>query len=168
MLPQFFKRYKYYLIVSFLFGVLFFPYQSWAGTVAPTTTHEYSGTLGNNGWYISTVEITLRASDMESGPKSTTFWLNSQAPTTVEYGTIQNQILNPSFEDSDRNGLWPFYWYSVRHWNDNDCEPCNALFWQSRRPGLGAPIRGNVLRRLSVPLSGLSRSTRRLNVPLSG
>lgn len=121
-----------FLIVFFALILIIYPFKHlFAGTTPPVTTHEFSGTLGNNGWYTSTVDVTLRTSDLESGPKSTSYWLNSNPPTTIAYDTIQNQILNPSFEESDRSGRWPFYVYTIRHWFNNDCASCSVLFWQS-------------------------------------
>ncbi|MBU0708312.1 hypothetical protein KJ596_01010 [Patescibacteria group bacterium] len=93
----------------------------------PVTTHSYSGVEGSNGWYTSTVDVALRAFDMESGPKSTTYWLNSDPPTTKEYSTGQNQILNPSFESGGwkwENLSWvPF----INNWEHSG----GAGFWQS-------------------------------------
>ncbi|KKP70373.1 hypothetical protein A2X44_01520 [candidate division CPR3 bacterium GWF2_35_18] len=129
------KSKYFYFIIPAIFIIIFVLIAQYrlvsAGTTAPVTTHEFSGTMGDNGWYTSTVDVTLRTSDLESGPKSTTYWLNSDSPTIVNYNTSQNQILNPSFEESDRHGLWPFYWYTIRHWEDNDCSECSVLFWQS-------------------------------------
>lgn len=128
------SKFWYISIFCFLSFLFLFPIPLKAETTPPITTHEFSGTLGNNGWYTSTVDVTLRTKDLESGPKSTTYWLDSNSPTTINYSSSQNQILNPSFEESDRYGEWPDYWYAIRHWGNNDCEGCNVLFWQSAFP----------------------------------
>ena len=85
----------------------------------PVTTHSLSGVLGNNDWYTSTVDVTLRASDIDSGPKSTTYWLNASDPVTKTHTSGQNQIVNPSFE----NG----WFFSINNWAHNS----GAGFWQS-------------------------------------
>lgn len=90
-----------------------------ADTTAPTTTHSFSGIEGNNGWYTSTVDVTLRASDLESGPSSTTYWLNSDLPTVVDHDSGQNQVVNPSFE----NG----WFLSINNW-DHDS---GGSYWRS-------------------------------------
>jgi len=93
----------------------------------PVTTHSYSGVEGSNGWYTSTVDVALRAFDIDSGPKSTTYWLNSNPPTTKQHSTGQNQILNPSFESGGwkwESGAWvPF----INNWEYIG----GAAFWQS-------------------------------------
>ena len=91
-----------------------------ADTTAPGTTHEFQGTIGNHDWYTSTVDVTLTASDIESGPASSTYWLDSQDPTIYEYQTSENQVLNPSFE----NG----YLLTVYNWDHNSGW---ALFWRT-------------------------------------
>lgn len=74
----------------------------------PTTSINLEGTAGNNGWYISTVNVSLQAIDLETGPASTTYWINSDPPTTVNYSTSANAIQNPSFEDGF--SVWPTSW----------------------------------------------------------
>jgi parallel beta-helix repeat protein len=39
----------------------------WLDNIPPTTTTSLSGTLANNGWYISDVQVTLTATDNEGG-----------------------------------------------------------------------------------------------------
>ncbi len=79
----------------------------WLDNIPPTTTISLSGTLGSNGWYISTVEATLTATDNPggSGVKKTKYsfdgssWIPYTAPltvsdegsTTIYYCSIDNQ-----------------------------------------------------------------------------
>lgn len=46
---------------------------------APTTTHVLTGTLGENGWYVSPVDVGLSAFDALSGVDHTTYRVNSGA-----------------------------------------------------------------------------------------
>ena len=46
-------------------------------TVAPSTTHSIAGTLGSDGWYTSSVSITLIPSDIASGVASTVYRIDS-------------------------------------------------------------------------------------------
>jgi hypothetical protein len=50
--------------------------------VAPTTTHTVSGTVGQNGWYITTPTLTFTATDATSGVASTFCRIDSGTPTT--------------------------------------------------------------------------------------
>jgi parallel beta-helix repeat protein len=45
----------------------------------PVTTHQFSGTMGNNGWYINDVLVTLSATDEGSGVESTWYKLDSNS-----------------------------------------------------------------------------------------
>ncbi|MBM4401927.1 MAG: hypothetical protein FJ044_01660 [Candidatus Cloacimonetes bacterium] len=99
-------------------GLLFTP-PAYAGTTPPTTTHTFTGTIGENGWFTSTVDVVLRAQDLESGPAETTYWLNDDTPTTQTHTTSQNQILNPSFE----NG----WFLGINNWDSSG----PADFWRS-------------------------------------
>ena len=61
----------------------------------PSTSHSLSGTLGNNGWYVSNVEVTLSANDSLSGIYSTKYKIGSKgyqdysSPFSVtETGTV--------------------------------------------------------------------------------
>jgi len=81
----------------------------------PETTLETTGTMGNNGWYISNVTITLNASDAESGVNKTVYringgpWQNYTVPFVVstegnlsfEYYSIDNggQIEGSNFDN---------------------------------------------------------------------
>ena len=48
-----------------------------ADTDAPSTTHSVTGTLGSNGWYTSSVSITLTATDITSRVASTVYRIDS-------------------------------------------------------------------------------------------
>jgi hypothetical protein len=58
-------------------------------TTPPTTTHSLSGTMGENGWYVSNVVVTLTATDDVSGVDYTKYridsgsWQTYSAPFTV-------------------------------------------------------------------------------------
>lgn len=63
----------------------------WVDATAPTTTSSVSGTAGTNGWYRSSLVVTLSATDATSGVASTghqlpgeTTWRPYTAPFTVE------------------------------------------------------------------------------------
>ena len=115
------NRALFSLVISVGISLIFFLFPSpirAADTTAPLTVHSFSGVLGNNNWYTSSVDVTLRASDLESGPKSTTYWLDSNSPTTKNHTAGQNQIANPSFE----NG-WLIF---INNWEHNS----GAFFWQ--------------------------------------
>ena len=107
------------VVLTFNFSLLTFHLPAYAGTTPPTTTHTFAGTIGGNGWFVSTVDVTLRAQDLESGPAETTYWLNDEEPTTQTHTTSQNQILNPSFE----NG-WLF---GINNWDSAG----PATFWRA-------------------------------------
>jgi len=77
-----------------------------ADTTPPTTTAMLSGTLGNNGWYTSDVQVTLTAADNAGGSGvakteysfdganwnlySTPFTISSEGNTTVYYRSTDN------------------------------------------------------------------------------
>lgn len=67
--------------------LFFFPVIVHAGSTPPTTTHTLNGTLGNNGWYRSNIDVTVTAADAESGPDTTTYWIDSGTPTVVDHDT---------------------------------------------------------------------------------
>jgi hypothetical protein len=56
----------------------------------PETTHEFSGTMGNNGWYVSDVIVTFIALDNQSGVNHTYYridngdWIESTTPISIE------------------------------------------------------------------------------------
>ncbi len=45
-------------------------------TTPPVTTISFHGSLGDNGWYVSAVHVTLNASDAESGVNDTYYKIN--------------------------------------------------------------------------------------------
>lgn len=67
-------------------------------TTPPITTSKLTGTMGNNGWYTSAVNVNLWVDDLELGTKQTEYWLDSNAPSVASYQTSANIISNPSFE----------------------------------------------------------------------
>ncbi len=56
-------------------------------TLAPLTTASVSGTVGANGWYISSVSVTLNASDRDGGVSEILYRLDG-GPWTVYSGPI--------------------------------------------------------------------------------
>jgi hypothetical protein len=60
----------------------------------PSTTHSFSGTIGNNGWYISDVIVTFIALDNQSGVNHTYYridngsWIEYTAPGPIAYDGI--------------------------------------------------------------------------------
>src|SRR5439155_1231406 len=52
-------------------------------TLAPSVAESYSGTVGSNGWYVSTGSVTLTASDATSGVATTTTYKPDGAATTT-------------------------------------------------------------------------------------
>jgi hypothetical protein len=88
-------------IMLFCFGalvVLLVPKVVRADTNPPVTYLNLSGTLSASGWYVSTVDTTLRASDLDSGPASTTYALDGGSPVVNRYASAGNAILNDSME----------------------------------------------------------------------
>ncbi len=69
-------------------------------TLIPITSHSISGTLGNNGWYISSVTITMYAMDNQSGINHTYYKLDGGV--WIEY--ITSIILN-----SDGEHIFEYY-----------------------------------------------------------
>jgi len=80
------------------------PYPFQIDATKPVTTHAFSGTMGNNNWYTSSVTITLTATD-PTPPKTT-----SPLPTPRS-GTGPSGI-NHTYYKID-NGTWAIYTSSV-------------------------------------------------------
>jgi hypothetical protein len=95
-----------------------------ADTEAPQTQLSLSGILGANSWYISTVNATLRAQDLLSGPASTTYQLDTNTPVTVNFSGTANAILNPSFEDGS--------FYTITNWDK--VSSSGSFLYQSSTP----------------------------------
>lgn len=70
-----------------------------ADTMPPSTDLILSGVKGNDNWYITSVDVNLRAFDLESSPASTTYQINSDPAQVEDFTTVDNAIINPSFED---------------------------------------------------------------------
>ena len=66
----------------------------------PTTTHTLTPSTpdGNNGWYVSPVQIELSATDLESGVKTIYYRIDGGAWKTASFTNTQNLAPNPSFE----------------------------------------------------------------------
>jgi hypothetical protein len=70
----------------------------------PAVFENISGTLGSNGWYVSTVNVTLSVEDLESGVASLEYWVDAGTPHVVPFSTGKNLVSNPSFEKLDLLG----------------------------------------------------------------
>lgn len=100
-----------------VFGITFFILAAasvsvaWAADVTPPTTTllNLSGTMGNNSWYRSTVNVSLRATDLESGPATTTYQIDSKTPVNLPVNGGSNSVLNPSFENGST--------YDITNWD---------------------------------------------------
>lgn len=84
-------------------------------TTPPDTTHTFSGTMGNNGWYISTIVITLHALDNQSGVNHTYYKIDSGS--WIEY-TVPISFAS--------EGVHDFSYYSVDKAGNN--EPTKGPF----------------------------------------
>jgi len=81
-----------------------------AGTTPPSTVHSLSGTAGQAGWFRSDIDVTLTVTDTESGPDSTTYWIDSGIPTVVDHATTAiTQFLNRSFESGSFFNITDWY-----------------------------------------------------------
>ncbi len=69
-----------------------------ADSTPPATDLILSGVEGNQDWYVTSVDVNLRAFDLESSPASTTYQINSDSPITKNFESLDNAIINPSFE----------------------------------------------------------------------
>jgi flagellin-like hook-associated protein FlgL len=64
----------------------------WIDSETPTTSASFSGTAGDNGWYVSDVTVTLSASDLTSGVDTITYrldggsWQTYVVPSVVGEG----------------------------------------------------------------------------------
>ncbi len=71
-------------------------------TIPPASGIYISGTIGNNGWFISPVKITLRAFDTTSGVKATYYEINNSGYT------LYNSPIT-----IEENGVYRIHFYSV-------------------------------------------------------
>lgn len=55
---------------------------------------------GNNDWYITPLQITLNATDLETGVKSINYKIDSGSWQTIDFSGTSNLVTNPSFETS--------------------------------------------------------------------
>jgi len=106
MIYNFIKRsFVIFIILLFIFSI-FIPYFISAKTVddttPPITTISFDGTLGNNNWYVSKVNVTLYAVDDSSGVKETFYKINDGE------WLLYTEIFNVSNE-----GINNVYYYSV-------------------------------------------------------
>jgi hypothetical protein len=71
-----------------------------AGATAPVTTATLDPSTpdGDNSWYVTPVDITLEATDLESGVKEVNYRIDEGSWVQRTYGNTLNLVLNPSFE----------------------------------------------------------------------
>ena len=108
---------RYYSYHSFILHSLFSVFAQ-SDTAPPLTTATLSGTLGQNGWYISGVNVDLVADDLESGVHSINWKIDDGDWQEEEFLGTLNRVQNPSFE-----GGGFFY---IDNWDHPD-----VPFWQS-------------------------------------
>jgi hypothetical protein len=100
------KRIKLLLII---FSLIFISLQNVDSTNAqvdttrPVTTITLSPSTpnGKNGWYVTPLQVTLTATDLESGVKEIYYRLNSLPWQVVSFENTLNLAPNPSFENTD-------------------------------------------------------------------
>lgn len=112
-------------ICTFFYSIAFFysTVQA-ADTTPPVTTASFSGVAGQNNWFRSGIEVTLTATDSESGPRTTTYQVDSGTPTVVTHDVLPvGQFLNSSFESGS-------FW-NANNWNPGE-QSGYALYYTSR------------------------------------
>ncbi len=79
-------------------------------TIAPITTLGIDPTsaTGSNGWYNQSVDLTINASDSDSGVAKISYTLDTKAKIDKTIESSVNLIDNPSFEE--HHNLIPYYW----------------------------------------------------------
>jgi len=86
-------------------------------TEPPETTHEISGTIGDENWYVSDVTIALTATDEGSGVANTYYSFDSDTGPWEEYTAL---IV------VDEDGYFDFWYYSDD--NDGNVEDVNGPY----------------------------------------
>lgn len=81
-------------------------------TTAPVTslTKNPASPNGKNSWYTVPVNITLKATDLESGVKEINYKIDSGAWQKKSFANTLNLAPNPSFEKTDVNETGLLYW----------------------------------------------------------
>ncbi len=96
------------LLGIFLFGLVS-PICN-ATTIPPVTTATLSGTAGQNGWYRSTINVTITSTDDQSGIAQLVYWIDSNPPTILNYNNQSaNQFSNYSYEIKKSGNLENWY-----------------------------------------------------------
>lgn len=110
------KKIKRFLVL--LSGILFLftssPVSAFDNT-PPITSAILSGTVGSNSWYTTTVDVTLTASDSQSGVGSTEYWLDTDphniinflpnSPTTVQFNVSSSGTHTISYFSTNKDGV---------------------------------------------------------------
>ncbi|MEK7595837.1 MAG: hypothetical protein AAB443_04605 [Patescibacteria group bacterium] len=95
------KTFPKLLLVS-LFALLFTKAQVKAqlDTTAPTSSITLNPTSpdGDNGWYVSPVDITITSDDLDSGVSSINWSIDGGPTQSQVFNNTLNQVQNPSFE----------------------------------------------------------------------
>jgi hypothetical protein len=84
-----------------------------ADVTPPITTHTMtpSSPDGNNGWYVTPVDFTLTASDLDSGVSQLKYRIDEGAWQTINFANTLNLAPNPSFENySAGSSIATLYW----------------------------------------------------------
>ncbi len=123
--------YGFALIVLFIGSILLSGKAFASDTTSPVSSITLSPASpdGLNGWYISPIDITIAADDLESGVQSINYKLDSGSLVTQNFNNNLNLVQNPSFEDA---GLPLSLW-------DKTNDDSNATFSQDTisAPSLG-------------------------------
>ena len=95
------KTFPKLLLVS-LFALLFTKAQVKAqlDTTAPTSSITLNPTSpdGDNGWYVSPVDITITSDDLDSGVSSINWSIDGGPTQSQVFNNTLNKVQNPSFE----------------------------------------------------------------------
>ncbi|MCA9391845.1 hypothetical protein KC614_01405 [candidate division WWE3 bacterium] len=81
-----------------------------ADSTPPVTTSTLDGVAGQNGWYRSNIDVTLDITDSESGVGETTYWVDSESPTTIQFTSATlSPFQNNSFEKGHGSSIDNWY-----------------------------------------------------------
>ncbi len=89
------------LLFFLIFAISLFTFAAHAQDITPPTTtvvQTPSSPDGDNGWYVTSVQFELTATDLESGVKEIHYRIDDGTWQTVSFSNTQNMAPNPSFE----------------------------------------------------------------------
>lgn len=92
------KRYR--SLILYCLVISLFQRDLLAGTTPPSTVHTLTPTTpnGENGWYITPVQVDLTATDLESGVKEINYQIDGGVWNKASFSSTLNRAPNPSFE----------------------------------------------------------------------